>query len=210
MVHTKLDTSQGLTQLPRHQDARLKVPGTTPSSNPSTPVESALSHSPAEPQSSQKSAQRSYLGQRHEWDDSDTEDSVIGTTTRRRAFLETSASHTGFSSVELRLYRKTSITLTESHEPVHPYGSMFLTPECTTSRDCFNRICEKIQTDCDFMVFQLPEDMEGQPEGLRMNRGANDAEATFQRVLGIFRGAKRFPGETQYRSVEVEVGLDMS
>jgi hypothetical protein len=124
--------------------------------------------------------------------------------------METSASHTGFSSVELHLYRKTSIDLSGAYGPVHPHRSMFLTPECTTARNYFNRVSEKIQTDCDFVVFQLPEDMEGRPGGLRMKRGANDAEATFRRVLGIFRGAKRSPGEPQYRSVEVEVGLDTS
>jgi len=102
------------------------------------------------------------------------------------------------------------MTFPGAYGPVVPYGSMFLTPDCITSRDCFNRICDKIQTDCSFIVLQLPADMEGQSGGLRLDRGASDSETIFQRVLEIFRKAKKFPGEPQYRSVEVEVGLDMS
>jgi hypothetical protein len=139
--------------------------------------------------------------------DSESEDSVIGATTRRRAHLELSP-YTDFSSVELRLYRKLTLAPTGEIGPVFPYGSVFLTPDCTTSSNCFTRICEKIRTDCGFMVFRLPEDM-SMESSVRLDRGSTNAETTFQRVLDIFRKAKRFPGEPQYRSVEVEVGLDM-
>jgi hypothetical protein len=139
--------------------------------------------------------------------DSGSEDSVIGVSPTKRAYLEIS-SHTGFSGVELRLYRKLAVALPGSNNSVLPYGFMFLTADCTTSSNCFTRICEKIQTDCDFIIFQLPEDMSVE-NNVRVNRGSSNAEATFQRVLDIFRKAKKFPGEPQYRSVEVEVGLDM-
>ncbi|KAF2818982.1 hypothetical protein CC86DRAFT_413360 [Ophiobolus disseminans] len=140
---------------------------------------------------------------------SETEGSVIGTTTRRRAFREITSSQNSFTKVELRLYRKLTVTLPGGYGPVHPYGPMFLTPDCTTAQSCFKRICDKIKTDCSFMVFQLPEDMEGVIGGVRVDRGSSDAETTFQHVLEIFCRAKKFPGEPQYRSVEVEVGLDM-
>jgi hypothetical protein len=88
--------------------------------------------------------------------DSDSDDSLIGTTTRRCAFLET-----GFSGVELRLYCKLTVSTPGSLGPVFSYGRMFLTPDCTTANDCFTRVCDKIKTDCSFMIFQLPEDMSG-------------------------------------------------
>lgn len=140
--------------------------------------------------------------------DSESEDSVIGTSTRRRALVGATTTHTGFSSVELRLYRKTSTTLPGAYGPVKPYGPWFLTTDCTTAHDCFTRICEKIETDCSFVVFHLPEDMSFD-RSVRVNRGSGDAESTFRRVLEIFRSAKEFPGEPGYRSVEVEVGLDL-
>jgi hypothetical protein len=139
---------------------------------------------------------------------SESEDSVIGTTTRRRAVSETTSSHTGFSSVELRLYRKITLTPEGTSGSVLPYGPMFLTADCTTIDGCFTRICDKIRTDCGFMVFHLPEDM-SREGSIRVNRGSAHADVTFQRVLQIFRISKKFPGEPQYRSVEVEVGLDM-
>jgi hypothetical protein len=85
---------------------------------------------------------------------------------------------------------------------------MFLTPDCTTANDCFTRIYDKIRIDCSFMVVRLPEDMSLE-SGVRVDRGAGNAEATFQEVLCIFQKAKRFTGEPRYRSVGVEVGLDM-
>lgn len=140
--------------------------------------------------------------------ESASEDSVIGTTTRRRALQDNTASPTGYTSVELRLYRKTTEITREEYGPIISYSPMFLTPDCTTANECFKRICEKIRADCSFMVFQLPEDMEGVVGGVSVDRSEVDFEQTFQRVLQIFRRAKKFPGEPQYRSVEVEVGLD--
>jgi len=129
-----------------------------------------------------------------------SDDSVIGPATRQH---DHDSSHVGFSHVQLRLYRKTYRS-----PPVLAFGSMFLNLDGTTSHDWFNLVCERISTDCSFMVFQFPEDM--YPAGsIRMDRGSGDSDATFQRVLGIFRNTRRLPGGPQFRSLEVEVGLDL-
>jgi hypothetical protein len=141
-------------------------------------------------------------------DGSDSEDSIMGATTRQRAFLETENSHKGFASVQLRLYRKTKPNLLGTNGPVFAYEPLFIGSDCTTAYDCFNSVCEQIATDCSFMIFELPEDM-SQNGSVRLDRGSSNAETTFQRVRSVFRRAKRFPGNPQYRSVEVEIGLDM-
>jgi hypothetical protein len=132
----------------------------------------------------------------------------MGIITRRRAF-ETASSTIDFSSVELRLYRKIRSSRPSELGPVVSYGPMFLTSDCTTAHDCFNRVCEEISTDCSFMIFHLPEDM-SLKGSTRLDRGSGDAETVFQILLNTFRKAKKFPGGPHYRSVEVEVGLDMS
>jgi hypothetical protein len=138
---------------------------------------------------------------------SESDDSVIGTTTRQRAF-ESVGPSTDFLSVELRLYRKTSFIHPNPYEPVMSYNRMFLTPDCISSLECFHRVCEQIDTDCSFMIFQLPEDM-SLSGSMRLDRESGDAENIFQSLIAIFRRAKKFPGKPQYRSVEVEVGFDM-
>lgn len=129
-----------------------------------------------------------------------SDDSVIGPTTRQH---DHDSSHVGFSHVQLRLYRKIDLS-----PPVLAFGSMFLKLYGTTSHDWFNLVCERISTNCSFMVFQFPEDMY-QAGSIRLDRGSGDSDATYQRVHGIFRNARRFPGDPQYRSLEVEVGLDL-
>jgi hypothetical protein len=76
-----------------------------------------------------------------------------------------------------------------------------------TSDDCFSRICEKIEADCSFMVFQLPEDM-SMADRVRIERGSKDSEEIFQRVLFTIQKARRFPCGPPHRSVEVEIGLE--
>jgi hypothetical protein len=193
----------------KHKYASIRVR----SSQPSTPAKKGHPESiEQKPTSATMPRLQSSLNDRLESIDamgnSEPEDSVIGTTTRRRAASETASSHTDFSSVELRLYRKITLTPEGISGAVLPYGPMFLTAACTTIDECFTRICDRIQTDCGFMVFHLPEDM-SREGSVRVNRGSADAEATFQRLLQIFCTSKKFPGEPQYRSVEVEVGLDM-
>jgi hypothetical protein len=140
-------------------------------------------------------------------DNSESGDSVIGTTTRRRAF-KTAGTSTDFSSVELRPYRKTSSVHSSPYRPVLSYKPMFLTLNCTSSLECFDSVRQHIGTECSSMIFQLPEDMS--PKGsMRLDRESGDAEDIFQSLIEIFRTAKKFPGKPQYRSVEVELGLDM-
>lgn len=139
--------------------------------------------------------------------ESSSEDSKVGTKTRQQTRRARHPAGPPFK-IELRLYRRTVEAIPPSPGPVCSYGTMFLTTEWDTSGDCFCRVCEKIETDCSFMIFQLPEDMsqEGQ---VRLDRGSRGADATFQRILDILQKARRFPGEPQHRSIEVEVGLDM-
>lgn len=194
----------------RHKDANLKVFRTTTSSLPATPTTIPDASSITQLLSPQTTpARRDTIADCfQEMDDSKSGDSVLGTTTRRRAVQEAGNSHTGYSSVELRLYRRIDPNRPGNNGPVYPYGPWFLTSDCTTSHDCFTRICERIGTDCSFMVFRLPEDM-SQEGSIRLDRGSGHSEALFQRVLEVFRKAKTYPGEPQYHSVEVEVGLDM-
>ncbi|CAO2648042.1 Nn.00g089640.m01.CDS01 [Neocucurbitaria sp. VM-36] len=141
--------------------------------------------------------------------DDSSEDANVGMETRHQTRKKSKYLPESPFKVKLRLYRKTTQKISPSPGPVWPYGTMFLTTEWTTSEYCFSRICEKIESDCSFVIFQLPEDMS--PRGqLRLDRGSEDSEATFQRILGIFQKARKFGNELQHRSVEVEVGLDLS
>jgi hypothetical protein len=194
----------------RHKDAEQKVFRATASSAPATPAGLAPTSDGEESRQNQIASVRRYnSGNRvRRVIDSDSENSVSGTTTRKQAHRETENSYTGYFSVELRLYRKTDHTQSGANGPVLPNGPWFLTSDCITSHDCFARICKEIGTDCSFMIFRLPEDMSHESR-MRIDRGSDNSEVAFQRVLDIFRKSKSFPGEPQYHSVEVEVGLDM-
>jgi hypothetical protein len=139
---------------------------------------------------------------------SDSEDSVIGRSTQNHVLPKILRSHTSYSSVELRPYRITNGSLPSAIGGIIPYDEMFLSNQCPSAEDCFKRICEHIGTDCSFVVFHLPEHMSAEGS-VRIDRGAPVGEETFQRVLGYFQKAEKFPGEPQYHSVEVEVGLDL-
>ena len=69
------------------------------------------------------------------------EDSAIRTNTRQRATTE------GSFSLQLHLYLKTSLTIPGFSGPVVAYEAMFLTPDCTTSYQLFNRVCKQISAD---------------------------------------------------------------
>jgi hypothetical protein len=142
----------------------------------------------------------------HTDDHSPLDESMVRTNTRKQAITETDSTYIGFSHVQLRLYRKTKLSFAGTNSPVLAFGSIFLKLDGTTSHDCFHRVCERISTDCSFMVFHFPEDMY-QVGSIRLDRGSAVSDATFQRVLGIFRNARKFPGDPQYRSLEVEIGL---
>jgi hypothetical protein len=169
-----------------HRDARQKVFRTT-SSGTTTPAEKPVASDKNESRQSQEApvCRLQNGGQFRKVIDSDSEDSVIGTTTRRQAIRETATSQKSYDSVELRLYRKTNPTRPDPNGPVLPYGPCFLTSDCITSHDCFARICEEIGTDCSFMIFRLPEDMSHE-SSIRIDRGSGNSEVLFQRVLDIF------------------------
>jgi hypothetical protein len=84
-----------------------------------------------------------------------------------------------------------------------------LVTNAMTSDDCFTRICEKIESDCSFMIFQLPEDMSTN-DRVRIDRGCEKSETAFQRVLYTLQKARKFPCGPPHRSVEVEIGLEVS
>lgn len=169
----------------RHKDAHMKLFGKSVANTPA-PVPNHMNADSA----------------------SESEDSVMGTTTKRGCIQGSASSQTGYSSVQLRLYRSVDDSLASVTGPTFSCGPMMLTADCTKSHDCFRRICEHIATDCSFMIFELPEDMSFRGR-IRVDRGSQAGETAFQEVLAIFRKAKKFPGEPQYRSVEVEVGLDV-
>ncbi|EAT84444.2 hypothetical protein SNOG_08168 [Parastagonospora nodorum SN15] len=154
-----------------------------------------------------RTLRRTFNEDTHTNDHPSLDDSVMGATRRQQTIMETDSSYIGFSHVQLRLYRKIKLGFSGTNGPVFAFGSMLLKLDGTTSHDCFHRVCERISTDCNLMVFHFPEDMY-QAGSIRLDRGSADSDATFQRVLSIFRNARKFPGDPQYRSLEVEVGLD--
>jgi hypothetical protein len=187
----------------RHKDANLKMFNSSKNSVKHKPTRQT---SPGGTRPSQSPRDTPHSSMTNEKTGSNSEDSVMGATTRQRAFV-TASPNVNFSSVELRLYRRVKASR-PNELVVISYGSFFLTPDCTTAHDCFNRVCQQISTDCSFMIFQLPEDM-SLKGSMQLQRGSGDAQTNFQVLLDIFSEAKKFPGEPQYRSVEVEVGLDM-
>lgn len=136
--------------------------------------------------------------ERQHLSDSESDDPLIGTTTRRRA----RASSSSFSTVELRLYRRvmggTNATIA--------YGSMMLPFECTTLDDCFSRIQEEFSIDCSTLFFELPADMSYEGD-VRVDKISHTGETTFEQLGEIFRNAKKYPSEPQHHSVEVRVEL---
>jgi hypothetical protein len=130
--------------------------------------------------------------------DSESDDAVLGTTTRRRA----RASSSSFSTVELRLYRRalggTSATIT--------YGSFMLPSECIALDDCFSRIQEQFSIDCSALVLELPADMSYEGD-VRVAKDSHEGEIAFEQLRETFRSAKKYPEGPQYHSVEVRVEL---
>ncbi|EDU51283.1 hypothetical protein PtrSN002B_004993 [Pyrenophora tritici-repentis] len=138
---------------------------------------------------------------------SESEDSVLGTKTRRQARKEHAHSPKTHFGTELRLYCRKGQLTTTTPGPTWFRGSLMLTEDISTCEACFNRICEEAQTEYNFMVFQLPEDMSMQ-DPMRIDRGSSVSETAFQHVRGILQRARRFPGGPPHRSVEVEIGYD--
>jgi hypothetical protein len=139
---------------------------------------------------------------------SNSEDSVLGTQTRRQTRKKGANSPQVPGMVQLQLYRKMVQVVPPNVGPVWSYGNLMLATDIKTSDDCFARICEKIEADCSFMIFQLPEDM-SMADRVRIDRGSRASETVFQRVLFTIQKARKFPCGPPHRSVEVEIGLDV-
>ncbi|KAF2267959.1 hypothetical protein CC78DRAFT_613653 [Lojkania enalia] len=141
----------------------------------------------------------------HEYISSNSPTSVIGARTRgkqvQRDAPENSDRNPGYFQMELRLYRASS--LASGH--ISPRGSLLLTDDYT-SDECFSAISDEIQSDCSWIIFQLPEDM-SENATIRVERGTRGSEAMFQRVLNIFRESPLYQGAP--RACEVECGLDL-
>lgn len=173
---------------------------------PETNIEALIEKRHGDDQSTQSGARRRQHSGRtgeeadatEDTQDTDSDDSVLGATTRRRAF----ASRSSFTTIGLRLYRR---ALGGSSATI-AYGPMLLPPECTTSDDCFDRIRELFSIDCSVLVFELPEDMSDEDQ-ICVGQNSHEGEEAFQKLREIFRNAKKYPGEPRYHSVEVRVEL---
>jgi len=138
---------------------------------------------------------------------SESEDSVLGTNTRRQARIGDAHSPTTARGTKLRLYCKKGQITESTPGPTWFRGSLMLTEDVTSCEDCFDRICQEVEGACNFIVFQLPEDMSMQ-DPVRIDRDSSVSETAFQHVRGILERARRCPGGAPYRSVEVEIGYN--
>lgn len=104
--------------------------------------------------------------------------------------------------VALRIYRTTD----SDCGPSHSYGTIFLDNDSDTAAECFARIRQHTSADCTYIVFYPPEDMslEGR---IRIDLNSKEADDTFERMMTMFREARKFPGEPSYRTIEVEIGI---
>ena len=136
---------------------------------------------------------------------SESEDSVLGTRTRCQARKKNAQPPQTPFVTELRLYYKEGQTTPSTPSPTLSRRSLMLTEDVTSCKDCFNSICKEAEAECNFIVFQFPEDMAMQGS-VRIVRGSEASEATFQQVRRILQRARKFPGGPPHRSVEVEIG----
>ncbi|RMZ71659.1 hypothetical protein GMOD_00006799 [Pyrenophora seminiperda CCB06] len=89
--------------------------------------------------------------------------------------------------------------------PAWSHGTLMLTGDAMSCDDCFDLLRQETGTECNFIIFNLPEDMSIQ-DPVRIVRGSGAAETSFQHVRAILQRARRFPGGLPYRTVEVEIG----
>ena len=138
---------------------------------------------------------------------SESEDSVLGSNTRRQARIRNAHSPTTAVGTKLRLYCKKGQTTQSIPGPTWFRGSLMLTEDIMSCEDCFDRICEEVEAACNFIVFQLPEDISIQ-DPVRIDRESSMSETAFQHVRGILERARRCPDGPPHRSIEVEIGYD--
>jgi hypothetical protein len=110
----------------RHKDANLKMFNSSKNSVKHKPTRQT---SPGGTGPSQSPRDTPHSSMTNEKTGSNSEDFVMGATTRQRAFV-TASPNVNFSSVELRLYRRVKASR-PNELVVISYGSIFLTPDCT-------------------------------------------------------------------------------
>lgn len=133
---------------------------------------------------------------------SESEDSVVVHTTKRRTGYKKASMP---FKVALRIYRKAGPNEIRQIGPCRSYKTIFLTDGVDSADDFFAYLRQSTDADCTHAEFHPPEDMslEGR---IRVVRGSEEANNTFQRVLTMLRDAQTFPGGPTYRTIEVEVG----
>jgi len=133
---------------------------------------------------------------------SSSDNASVGIEMRRQA-LQKSSALSGDSSlqIEMRLYQITSTVF----PPVLSLGNILIRGDCTAD-ECFSSISEHTDAYCNWMVFQLPEDLSPKAK-MRVERGSRGSEMAFQGILELFRKAREVRGES-LRAIEVEVALD--
>lgn len=128
------------------------------------------------------------------------------------SFLEDSAlgckmdNATSGLNIALRLHRRSQPEEVEINGPCCSYGTMFLNDDTKSIAECFNKVEEHAHLKVTYIEFHPPEDMtlEGR---IRINKGLEEADKTWKRVVTILQGARKFPAEPSYRTVETEIGV---
>ena len=136
----------------------------------------------------------------------ESEDSVLDSrVTSQASNRNTNPSDPAFK-VELRLYRSKKPRALVGPGTTWSYATLMLTERTKLCEDFFVLICDKIEADCSFAIFHLPEDM-SMEDSVRIDRESRESEVLFRRIRSILQRARRFPCVRSRRSVEVEVGL---
>jgi hypothetical protein len=136
----------------------------------------------------------------------ESEDSVLDSrATSQASNRNTNPSDPAFK-VELRLYCSKKRRARVGPGTTWSYTTLMLTERTKSCEDFFVLICDKIEADCSFVIFHLPEDM-SMEGSVRIDRESRESEVLFRRIRSILQRARRFPCVRSRRSVEVEVGL---
>lgn len=134
----------------------------------------------------------------------ESEDSVVRPSARRRVKAQGASAP---FEVALRLFRATSSGERSTTGPSTSYGIMFVDNSIDSAARCFNLVDQQTKTSCVYIEFHPPEDMSLQNR-IRIERDSEEADEVFEEVVTMLRGARKFPGEPSYRTVEVIFGAD--
>lgn len=188
----------------RHQDAKLKI-FSNPSPGDLQPNKESMKRTTTMT-SNRRNRQVSLspdLSETGVYSGSDSDGSVFQRSARRRSKAKSKKEP---FKVALRLYRQASSEEVPRTGFCCSFGTIFFDHGSTTSNELFTYICQHTKTNCSYLEFHPPEDMslEGR---IRVDRGSESADDTFQSIMTMLREAPKFGGEPSYRTVEVEVGV---